>query len=186
MAGPKTTYSFKILDAVVDGPNESELVFINGVVVAAFIVRVLDLLPGAIFLLLPRRAEPGFARVGVAQDKIDSITAVNSFELCIGAKVVKSTRDRDPQFLSICPGVIIRTSSVGAASTGYAINAPAGASKAGAGGSVAKGSVATMGASVDSSMGAAVGVAAVPQAASTSEASTSREIRYVSFFIQTP
>jgi hypothetical protein len=59
MAGHKAASGFEFLDAIVDRPDHGELVFVNGIVVAAFVIRIGDLQPGAIFLLLPRRAEPG-------------------------------------------------------------------------------------------------------------------------------
>ena len=40
MAGCKTTGGFKTLDAVIDRPEHGKLVFVGGVVIAAFVVRV--------------------------------------------------------------------------------------------------------------------------------------------------
>src|SRR5215207_2944301 len=107
MTSDETTSGFKILDTVVDRPDQGNFVFINSVIIATFIVLILDLFPGATFLLLPWGAEPGFGGISVAQCEINGVATVNSLELGISGEVVSSTSDRNDCFLNICPSCII-------------------------------------------------------------------------------
>src|SRR3990172_3762846 len=117
MAGGVTALGFKFIDAVIDVPDESHFIFVNGVVVAAFIIWVLDLLPGAIFLFLPWRAEPGFGGVFVGHQEVHAIGSINSLKIDFGFKAAKAAVHINNDVFGISPeGFVANTVECGGGS----------------------------------------------------------------------
>src|SRR5215510_1281400 len=96
VAGRHAARTVETLDRTADVPDQSKLVLVELVVVAALVVRIGDLLPAAIRLLLIGAASHGFRRILVLHEHVERVGGINRFDARGGRSALEVRTAEEP------------------------------------------------------------------------------------------
>ncbi len=107
MAGGEAPGRIEVGDTVGNRPDKGQLVLVIDIVIAAFILRVHQLLPRAICLEFPGHAGETLRRVGPGNQEIDLVAGIDRLDRHLGVALIGPTAHRNGHGFSLPPGSII-------------------------------------------------------------------------------